>query len=205
MTQRPGLVRCFPFGLYIGMMVLDPLLQPLLPAGLDGRWVYGLRVAVVTAALALFWRQYRELDEGPAPGWLAGATLVVPVMEEIFWRSFLLRWLQHPRFQSVDPTGVGLKALVISSVLFGTEHNLWFAGILAGLAYGWLYKRSGNLWVPVLAHAVTNASLGAYVLITGSRGLVVIGTPRDNPWPVAGISLKKAFGGEGHPERRIRQ
>jgi membrane protease YdiL (CAAX protease family) len=34
-----------------------------------------------------------------------------------------------------------------------------------------LYKRSGNLWVPVLAHAVTNASLGAYVLITGSWGL----------------------------------
>ena len=54
------------------------------------------------------------------------------------------------------------------SVLFATEHRLWFAGLLAGLAYGWLYKRSGNLWVPIVAHALTNALLAAYVLATGS-------------------------------------
>ncbi|MDZ7778822.1 MAG: CPBP family glutamic-type intramembrane protease [Gemmatimonadota bacterium] len=34
--------------------------------------------------------------------------------------------------------------------------------------YGWLYLRTANLWVPVIAHAVTNAILGGWVLVTGS-------------------------------------
>lgn len=99
---------------------------------------------------------------------LAGAALVVPVMEELFWRSFLMRWLEHPRFEGVDPRSVGWKALVISSVVFATEHRLWLAGLLAGLAYGWLYRKTGSLWAAVLAHAVTNAVLGIWVVATGS-------------------------------------
>jgi hypothetical protein len=36
------------------------------------------------------------------------------------------------------------------------------------LAYGWLYLRTGNLWTAVVAHGITNALLGAWVLITGA-------------------------------------
>jgi len=61
----------------------------------------------------------------------------------------------------------GVRALLISSIVFGIEHGLWLAGIIAGLAYGWLYIRSGNLWLPIFAHAVTNLLLGAWVLATG--------------------------------------
>ncbi len=98
---------------------------------------------------------------------LLGAAVVVPIMEELFWRSFLLRWLKHPRFIDVSPAQVGLRALLISSVMFGVEHALWLAGIVAGLAYGWLYMKSKNLWVPILAHATTNGLLGLWVLYTG--------------------------------------
>jgi membrane protease YdiL (CAAX protease family) len=42
------------------------------------------------------------------------------------------------------------------------------AGLLAGVAYAWLYRRTGNLWATVIAHAVTNAALGVWVLTTGS-------------------------------------
>jgi CAAX prenyl protease-like protein len=101
---------------------------------------------------------------------LAGATLVVPVMEELFWRSFILRWLQKADFLRVAPASVGLKALMIASVVFALEHHLWLAGLLAGLAYGWLYIRTGNLWVPIVAHAVTNALLGGWVLRNGAWG-----------------------------------
>ena len=217
MSKRPGLIRSLPFGLYMGIMVLDPILTPLLPAGVDERWLYGVKVGLVLVALAALWRHYTELtgiasvkgsdwawglgigaavfvlwvnldfkplafaaaegfdprtsgtvDLGMAAMRLAGAVLIVPIMEELFWRSFIFRWLQKPSFLSVDPKVVGLQALIISSALFASEHRLWFAGLLAGLAYGWLYKRSGNLWVPILAHAVTNGLLGAYVLSTGS-------------------------------------
>jgi CAAX prenyl protease-like protein len=101
---------------------------------------------------------------------LAGATLVVPVMEELFWRSFIMRWLERQSFSEVDPAVVGWKALVISSAVFAVEHHLWFAGLLAGLAYGWIYIRTRNLWVPIVAHAVTNGLLGVWVLQTGAWG-----------------------------------
>jgi len=217
MSERPGLTRSLPFGLFIGLMILDPLLQPILPTGFDERWLYGVRVALVLGTLAAFWRSYTELKGitpartsdwalsvglgvavfvlwilldfqplafasdggfdprtgtgvhlGLAAARLTGAVLIVPVMEELFWRSFIFRWLHRPSFLSVDPSTAGLRALLISSALFASEHRLWFAGLIAGLAYGWLYRRSRNLWVPILAHAVTNGLLGAYVLITGA-------------------------------------
>ena len=95
-----------------------------------------------------------------------GASLLVPVMEELFWRSFLMRWVQSPQFESVLPQQVGLKAVVLSTFVFMLAHTLWLAAILAGLAYAWLYIRTGKLWVPVIAHAVTNGVLGVWVLQT---------------------------------------
>ena len=95
-----------------------------------------------------------------------GASLLVPVMEELFWRSFLMRWVQSPRFESVLPQQVGLKAVVLSTFVFMLAHTLWLAAIVAGLAYAWLYIRTGKLWVPVIAHAVTNGALGVWVLQT---------------------------------------
>jgi CAAX prenyl protease-like protein len=96
-----------------------------------------------------------------------GAALLVPVMEELFWRSFLMRWLQHPRFEGVPPQRVGLRAIVLSTFLFMLAHTLWLAAILAGLAYAGLYVRTGKLWPAVIAHAVTNGVLGVWVVATG--------------------------------------
>lgn len=98
---------------------------------------------------------------------IAGAALVVPVMEELFWRSFLQRWVQQPDFLALNPARIGLKALLIASALFAIEHLQWLAGFIAGMAYGWLYIRTRNLWAPIVAHAVTNGALGAYVVTTG--------------------------------------
>lgn len=98
---------------------------------------------------------------------IAGAALVVPLMEELFWRSFIQRWAQQSDFLALDPAKIGLKALLIASALFATAHLQWFAGLIAGLAYGWLYIRTRNLWAPILAHAVTNGGLGVYVVVTG--------------------------------------
>ena len=99
---------------------------------------------------------------------VAGAVLVVPVIEELFWRSFLLRWLERQDFLRVAPATASLRAILMTSVVFGLEHNEWLAGMLAGAAYALLYARSGRLWVPVIAHATTNAALAAWVIATGS-------------------------------------
>jgi len=97
-----------------------------------------------------------------------GAALLVPVMEELFWRSFLMRWVENPTFEAVVPQNVGLRAVVLSTFVFMLAHTLWLGAIVAGLAYAWLYIRTGKLWVPVLAHAVTNGALGVWVVLTGN-------------------------------------
>ncbi|WP_449405716.1 CAAX prenyl protease-related protein [Massilia phosphatilytica] len=99
---------------------------------------------------------------------IAGAALVVPIMEELFWRSFLMRWVDDPDFESVEPSQLSIKSFVITVLLFGFEHNLWLAGIVAGAAYSLLYMRHRNLWSPILAHAVTNGLLGVWVVRTGN-------------------------------------
>jgi len=99
---------------------------------------------------------------------ILGAALVVPLMEELFWRSFLMRWIDSKEFLSVSPLAVTMRAMLVSSLIFGVEHTLWFAGIVAGLAYAWLYRASGNLWPAIIAHSITNGILGLWVLRTGS-------------------------------------
>ncbi|HET7728867.1 MAG TPA: CAAX prenyl protease-related protein [Usitatibacter sp.] len=99
---------------------------------------------------------------------LAGLALVVPIVEELFWRSLVMRWITSRDFLALDPKRVSMLAFGISSALFALEHSQWLAGLLAGLAYGWLYMRSANLWIPILSHATTNGLLGLWILATGS-------------------------------------
>jgi len=101
--------------------------------------------------------------------WL-GAALVVPVMEELFWRSFLMRWIDSPRFEGVPPQRVSARALVLTTFVFMLAHTLWLAAIVAGLAYALLYRYTGKLWTAVIAHAVTNGALGIWVVLSGNWG-----------------------------------
>lgn len=96
-----------------------------------------------------------------------GAVLVVPLMEELFWRSFLMRWLDRREFLQCSPRAVSWTALLASSAVFALAHDLWLAGFVAGLGYGVLYMRTGNLWYPIAAHALTNGLLAAWVVRGG--------------------------------------
>lgn len=140
----------------------------------------GVAVLVLWVSLDAAWMIMGDVGKGYNPtdaagriDWLlvafrvAGAALVVPIMEELFWRSFMQRWVQRAEFLALDPSRIGLKALLVASALFAVEHSQWLAGLVAGLAYGWLYIRTRNLWAPVIAHGVTNGALGAYVVTTG--------------------------------------
>ena len=97
---------------------------------------------------------------------LFGAAMVVPLMEELFWRSFVMRFLVASRFKSVLLGQFSWYAFVITAVAFGFEHHRWLPGIIAGIVYGALLCRSRNLFSPILAHTVTNLLLGIYVLQT---------------------------------------
>jgi len=99
---------------------------------------------------------------------LVGAVLVVPLMEELFWRSFMLRYLIDNEFMKIKIGQFTWFSCLACAVLFGLEHHLIFAGIMAGLAYNLLLYRTKSIVQCVFAHAVTNLALGIYVLQSGN-------------------------------------
>ncbi len=99
----------------------------------------------------------------------AGASaLLIPVVEELFWRSWMMRWLISPESGKVPPGTYNARAFWLTAVLFATEHGaFWDVGLAAGVLYNWWMVRTRSLADCILAHAVTNASLAAYVLLSG--------------------------------------
>ena len=97
---------------------------------------------------------------------LIGATLVVPLMEELFWRSFALRFAIKSDFKSVPLGQFSWFSFIFISILFGIEHQRWLVGIFAGMIYSGVLYRRKNLFDPILSHAITNSLLGLYVLST---------------------------------------
>lgn len=94
---------------------------------------------------------------------------LVPVLEELFWRGWLMRWLVDSRnFEKVPMGTFRPAAFWLVAVLFAAEHGpYWEVGLLAGIAYNYWLIRTRNLADCILAHAVTNAALGIYVLGAG--------------------------------------
>ena len=98
---------------------------------------------------------------------IAGAVLVVPLMEELFWRSFLIRSIIDKNFENVRVGTFTRASFLFTVVLFGLEHNYLLAGIMAGVFYNLLLYRSRSIAQCVLAHTVTNLALAIYVVATG--------------------------------------
>lgn len=98
---------------------------------------------------------------------VAGAVLVVPLMEELFWRSFLIRYIIDKNFDTVPLGAFTWASFLFTVVLFGLEHSYLLAGMMAGAIYNLLLYRTRSLAHCVLAHAVTNLALALYVLQSG--------------------------------------
>ena len=113
------------------------------------------------------------------PGWAAcwlvlrmlGSVLTVPLAEELAFRAYLIRRFQSADFEAIPFQRFTWFSFLISSLLFGLLHGCWLAGTLAGMVYALAVYRRGKPGDAVLAHAVTNALIAAYVLATGSWGL----------------------------------
>lgn len=99
----------------------------------------------------------------------AGSTLLVPIIEELFWRAWLMRWLIDRNFDKV-PLGMYLpSAFWITAILFASEHGpYWEVGLAAGVIYNWWMIRTRSLADCILAHAVTNGALAIYVVTAGA-------------------------------------
>jgi len=98
---------------------------------------------------------------------LAGSTLVVPPLEEVFYRSFVYRYLIQVNFLSVPLGRFVPGPFLLTSALFAAEHREWLAGLLCGLAYQGLVCWKNRLGDAMTAHAITNFLLGLWVVARG--------------------------------------
>lgn len=97
-----------------------------------------------------------------------GSVALVPIIEELFWRGWLMRWLIDPDFQKVPLGKYAASAFWMVAVLFAAEHGpYWEVGLAAGAIYNWWMIRTRSLADCILAHAITNGILAAYVMAGG--------------------------------------
>ncbi len=99
---------------------------------------------------------------------VTGAVIIVPIMEELFWRSFLLRYLIDSNFTEVAIGRYSLFSFLAVAILFGLEHHYVFAGIMAGVIFNGIYYYTRSIAHCIVSHAVANLCLAAYVLLTGN-------------------------------------
>jgi uncharacterized protein len=98
--------------------------------------------------------------------WL-GASLMVPFMEELFWRDYLWRTIAAPNdFKLASVGELDWRAIVFVSLLFATVHVQWMTAIVWGLLIAGLLIYTRSLGACIIAHGVTNLLLGGYVLWT---------------------------------------
>ena len=166
-------------------------IRPLVP---EMRWAFSWEAVVVGIGVLVMWvgidSYYPKLNFSPTvvensnPNlvfgnhtpltWffilvhIFGMTVVVPPLEEVFFRSFLYRYIAKPNFLEVPLNRFLPIPFFATAAIFGIEHHEWLAGIFCGMAYQWLVLRKNRLGDAMTAHAITNFLLGAYIVWRGA-------------------------------------
>ncbi len=160
-------------------------IRPLVP---EMRWnisweavVVGVGIFVVWIGLDGYYPRLSSLDAGANPflnfgggsalTWLyisvhiLGMTLIVPPVEEIFYRSFLYRYFVNTNFLEMPLNQYHGLSFFVTSIIFGVMHpDRWLAGIICGLAFQALVIRKNRLGDAMTAHAITNCLLGLWIV-----------------------------------------
>ena len=96
------------------------------------------------------------------------AVAIVPIVEELFWRGWLMRWVINNDFEKVPLGAYSALSFWAVALLFAGEHGpYWDVGLMAGIIFNWWMIRRKSLGDLILAHAVANACLSGYVIAAG--------------------------------------
>lgn len=98
--------------------------------------------------------------------------IVVPLVEEIFWRGFLCRYLidddfTRPPFGAFSWQSFGIVSLAFAGAHWGPD---FIPALITGALYNIVAYRTRSLSSCVVAHAVTNGLLGGYIMATRQWG-----------------------------------
>jgi uncharacterized protein len=116
------------------------------------------------------WNPHTLFGQGTALAWffvavrLLGSSLLVPMLEEVFFRSFMYRFVASGDFLNVPLNRFLPVPFLATAAVFASEHLEWLPGLLCGFIYQGLVIRKGRLGDAITAHAITNFLLGLYVV-----------------------------------------
>jgi CAAX prenyl protease-like protein len=119
------------------------------------------------------WNPFHQFGDGSAMGWFffwvrtLGSALIVPPLEEVFYRSFLYRYCVRTDFENMPLNRFHPTSFIVISLVFGMIHFQWIAGFLCGMIYQWLVIRKNRLGDAMLAHGITNFLLGLWIYWKG--------------------------------------
>ncbi len=123
-----------------------------------GDGTVGAGIAALSESETVIWFGFRAV----------GSALVIPLVEEMAFRGYLLRRLTSADFEGMEASRFSWVAFLLSSAAFGLLHGRWLAGTVAGMAYALAFYRRGKLGDAVVAHMTTNGLIACLVLITGA-------------------------------------
>ena len=98
---------------------------------------------------------YAALTGGLLMTWIVlrgiGTTILVPVIEELFFRDYL-----ENKFQ-VEPTfGWSVVSVLGTTILFAALHDRWIEAFVAGVAFSLLRRYTGRITDAIAAHGTAN-------------------------------------------------
>ena len=150
-------------GLAIAVIVFGLWISPQAALGFSPR-VIGFNPDLMLPNIGLYWTTvtFRFLR----------LVVVVPLMEEIFWRGFLLRYLINEKFDDIPFGTFSWLSFLVVTVAFALSHSMpdWIAAAVTGALYNWVAYRIKSLSTCVITHAATNALLGAWIMYTKQWG-----------------------------------
>jgi exosortase E/protease (VPEID-CTERM system) len=92
---------------------------------------------------------------------IIGTVALVPLVEELFFRGYLLSRLDRGGW------GWRVLAVVLSSALFAALHGRWIAAGLAGVVLALVHLRRGRVTDAVQAHVAANLLVALGALVSG--------------------------------------
>jgi uncharacterized protein len=151
------------FALAIGLVVLVVWIAPQQFFGIAPR-LTGFDPELFRDRPALYWSMLLLR--------FARLVIVVPLVEEIFWRGFLLRYLIDEKFTAIAVGTFSWVSFVVVTVGFGFSHSAadWLAAFVCGALYNLVAYRTRSLSSCVIAHAFTNLLLGIWIMQTRQWG-----------------------------------
>lgn len=176
-SQNPGVVYPLRVVAMLAVVALFRQIYLALPWRLDPV------AALAGAAIGVMWivipvdgsdavAPYGALSGGLLVAWFVlrgtGTILLVPLIEELFFRGYLETRL-------CLRTGLAWKigAALVTAGLFAALHSRWAEAFVAGLIFSWVaHRRTGRLVDAILAHAVANAIVFAFAAATGNLAVI---------------------------------